>query len=146
MPRHRKIEIENTADCNKEILFDLMRRYGFEKLSIYFDGGGDDGQINSIEAIPSKGAEKFLNRIVDGARIKVSCGWSNGQQSYQDKLNPTIKDIVEDIVYIVLEGQFGGWENDDGSCGEFVVDANKRKVELTMKQRYYEYDVTLYDF
>jgi hypothetical protein len=146
MPKSKQIDIENNADCNKEILFDLMCKYGFEKIIIYFDGGGDDGAINEIECRPSKNRDKFLDEIVKGGKIKVSCGWSNGAYSYRDKPEPSIREIVEDICYKVLENQFSGWENDDGCCGEFVIDATKRKVELEMRARYYEYDVSLYQF
>ncbi len=143
----KKIQIDYDADCNKEILFDLMAHAGVEKFSLYFDGGGDDGQINEIETVPPLGKNnKFLSKVVEGAYLKVHSGWANGKQSYERKYDPTVKDIVEDICYNVLEHQFGGWENDDGSCGEFVIDATKRKVELTMKQRYYEYDVSEYTF
>lgn len=146
MPRSKKITVDEYMDCNKEILFDLMIRAGFQKFSIYFDGGGDDGQVNEIECMPSTGSSKFLERKVEGAKIIAHKSWSNGFPSIQWKNDPTIKEIIEDISYNVLEGQFGGWENDDGSCGEFVIDATKRKVELTMKARYYEYDVSNYNF
>jgi len=145
MPKS-KIELENHLDGNKEILFDLMIQHGFEKFEIYFDGQGDDGQVNDIEATPSRNLDSFLSKIVEGARIKNNLGWANGQRSYKWQPNPTVKDIVYDICYNVLEGKFGGWENDNGSCGYFLVSAAKRKVELVMKQRYYEYDVTEYTF
>lgn len=139
-----KIKLDETNDGHKEILFDLMAQKGIEKLVVYFDGGGDDGGINDIEAIgpQAKNWKKFADSIVDGARLKQNCGWHNGKQSFTWKDNVTVEEIVYDICYRVLNGSFGGWENEDGACGDFTIDATKRKVGLTMKQRYYEYDVS----
>lgn len=146
MPRSKKLDIEDNYDCNKDIVFDLMNQAGVEKFTIYFDGGGDDGQVSDIESVPHSKGNQFLSKIVEGAKLRISSGWANGKKSYSWKYDPTVREIIEDVVYDVLEGHFGGWENDDGSCGEFVLDATKRKVELTMKQRYYEYDVSHFHF
>lgn len=143
----KKMKVDNYLENNKEILFDLMTNAGYERLSVYFDGQHDDGQINDWELHPStKHNDDFLNRVVHGAKIIEHSGWSNGQKSIKFKNDPTIKNMIDDIVYNVLEGSFGGWENDDGSCGEFVISAKKRKVELIMRQRYYEYDVSEHHF
>lgn len=142
-----KIKIDENREDNKEILFDLMGQAGIPVIRVYFDGSGDDGSVDRIEVEPdtqtvdswgSKEQNKFLDRVIEGARIgSLKNGWS---------YNPNIEQIIHDICYEVLEGQFGGWENDTGSCGEFVIRLATRKVELTMKQRYYEYEVDLYDF
>lgn len=152
-----KIELKDDMEGHKQILFDLMFRNGIDKVMVYFDGGDDDGSIHDMEAvgpkmIASNGAnnwKRFLDIIVEGARIKENCGWSwergNGKETFTWKDKVTVKDIIYDICYRVLNTKFGGWENDHGSFGEFVIDAQKRKVELTMKQRYYEYDVSLHE-
>lgn len=139
-----KIKIDENKEVNKEILFDLMGQAGIDVIRVYFDGGGDDGNIDHIQCEPeTKTANKFLNKVIEGAKIKGST-WSNGSPSWS--YNPCVEQIVHDICYGVLEGQFGGWENDTGSCGEFVIKLETRKVELTMKQRYYEYEVDEYTF
>jgi hypothetical protein len=139
-----KIKLENHEDGHKEILFDFMLKNLIDKLIVYFDGGGDDGGINDIEAVGPmvKNWSKISNYKVEGAKIKQHCGWTNGEESFTWKENVSLLDIVYDICYRVLNKSFGGWENDDGSCGEFVIDAKTRKIILTMKQRYYEYEVS----
>jgi len=139
-----KIQLENNQDGHKELLFDFLLKDLIDKLIIYFDGGGDDGGINDIEAvgIGSKNWNKISKYQVKGARIKHNCGWSNGKENFAWREDVTLEDIVYDICYRVLNKSFGGWENDDGSCGEFVIDAKRRKIILTMKQRYYEYEVS----
>lgn len=148
MPRSKKINLKNELDCNKEILFDLMNLAGLEKLIIYFDGGGDDGQINDCQGEPNtfKIIDKFFKDKVEGARIVERTIWQNGNKSLVYKDDPTVKDLVYNICYDILESQFGGWENDDGCCGDFIIDAYQRKVELTMRERYYEYQVSQYHF
>lgn len=140
-----KIKLDENTDGHKEILFDLMARRCIDKFVVYFDGGDDDGTIHEIEVIGPGKNDSFLKSVVEGARLKQNHGWSNGKESYTWKENVTVEDLVYDLCYRVLNGSFGGWEDNNGSCGEFSIDSKTRKVELTMKQRYYEYDVSLHE-
>jgi hypothetical protein len=140
----KKIQIDENVDGNKEIIFDLMEKEGLTQLFIYFDGGGDDGQVNEIEGVGGEDIVVFLGQVVEGAKIKQGSDWRNGADTIVWQSDPTVQDMVYDVCYRVLQEKFCGWENDNGSCGKFVFDATKRKVELDMKQRYIEYDESTY--
>jgi len=65
-------------------------------IHVAYSGSGDSGQIDGIEVVG-----------VNGSSVKLS--------HEQEKL-------VEDYCYDQIEKLYGGWENDDGGCGEFEID------------------------
>ena len=120
-------------------MFDALARAGITSVIVQFDGYGDSGQIESVEAVPA-----MLRRIPsgpDGIRRAVFCGGDRVERSTH---HPA--DAIENLVYDVLEETHGGWENNDGAYGDFTFDVGKRTITLDYNERHMESDYSVHIF
>lgn len=137
----KKIKLDPILDANKELLFDLMEKNKIGSFEVTFDGGGDDGQIDSIE-LPND----FLSQTVFGAKISNGSLWNNGKPTVSWKHDPKIEEIIENICYETLELHHGGWENEDGARGSFSFYIESRSVVFQFDERIYDYETYRYKF
>jgi hypothetical protein len=117
-----ELEVDEESDENLKPIMDELKEKGvYPYAEVRFNGGGDDGYIESTMIISSG-----------------------------DKPSQMIEDFagLDDFLYNML-GNFGGWEIDEGSYGNFIIDtrAGLIKLELTWNEYKYE-DVVFgeYDF
>ncbi len=114
---------------NKATLFDLLAAASITHIIVSFDGCGDSGQIESMEAkaddatvcIPQVGIE--ITRAVWG-------------QVEPERSLLNIADVIESLVYDCLKDTHSGWENNDGAFGEFTFDVAARTITLDYNERY----------
>jgi hypothetical protein len=106
---------------------------------VAFDGEGDSGQIESIIAYKSD-AETPLPRH---AVTLKAVDW-NGVQQPDDALS--LPEAVERLCYDFLEQAHGGWENNDGAFGEFILNVTDRTVSLDFSSRYTDVYTTTHTF
>ena len=148
---HGRENLKKINESNKEIVFDLLTQLGIEKVTISFDGGGDDGQVyENVYHPETKSNYKKVSELtcVEGAKINQGTNWDPNTKTSRImwKENPSLSELIQQICYDMLEDRFGGWENDDGSYGEFVLDVKKRTVFLDFNQRYTESKLHKYKF
>jgi hypothetical protein len=137
---------------NKDILFDVLDSCGVTNVEVSFSGGGDDGQIDSITYYPEKNksvkAKLKKNEIVEGTKVSDGIVWDpktkTSTQTYRSSV--TIQELIDDICYQVLEEHFGGWENNEGGCGIFYFDVQKRRVDLELNENFIETRKSKYRF
>jgi hypothetical protein len=114
---------------NKAALFDALAAVGITHVIVSFDGYGDSGQIEDIEA---KAHDKVVklppNEIVIAAAV-----WG---ASEPEPRSMSIADAVERVAYDLLEETHCGWENNDGAYGDFTFDVAKRSIILDYNERY----------
>ena len=111
---------------NKGAVFDALAKAGIATVNVTFDGHGDSGQMESIEA--NAGAE-----LPDIAIELQRADWATGKL---DSKQTTLRDAIETLCYDYLSQEHGGWENDDGGYGEFLFDVAERRVELDFEARF----------
>jgi len=120
---------EQIMPINKATLFDALAAAGITTVIVKFDGSGDSGQIENIEAqngddpvtIPDRAIE-FLNAV-----------WCEPEIAHDDC---TIRDAIEEMAYEFLRQTHDGWENEDGAHGEFAFDVETRTITLDYNERY----------
>lgn len=114
---------------NKDTLFAILREVGITEIIVTFDGAGDSGQIEDIDArqgdvvVPMPAAEITLAR--------VSWGISEISSSTM-----SLTEAVETLAYDLLSDTHGGWENCDGAFGEFHFDAEAGTILLDYNERF----------
>ncbi len=113
--------------ANKTAVFDALAAAGITAVSVSFDGYGDSGQIESLDA------EANGTRIVLPAASITIAKPDAEALTHQDV---SLADAIEQIAYDLLEEKHCGWENNDGAYGEFVFDVATRGITLEHNERY----------
>lgn len=115
---------------NKTVLFDCLEAAGIGQVLVSFDGYGDSGQIESIEARDGHGRAVEL----PSGTIAILCAvW---QHAEPDRRDMPLSEAIEHLAYDALRETHAGWENDDGAYGEFVFDVSRRMITLDYNERY----------
>ena len=118
--------------ANKTALFDALAAAGITTVTINFDGYGDSGQIESIDARAGD-----QDRALPAVTVEIaSVGWGGATI---DRQTQPIRDAIEMLVYDVLGQTHGGWDNNDGACGDFTFDVTERTITLDYNERCMDY-------
>lgn len=92
-----------------ERIFTRLGELGVSKISVGFDGFGDDGQIEYMRpTMQAKGTGIVLKRAVFEGR--------------------TLYKAVEELIHGQLDTGHAGWQNEGGSCGTYTLDVAARKI------------------
>jgi|SRR5580704_19246317 hypothetical protein len=122
---HLKAVAEANA-INKKTVFDALAAAGIATVNVTFDGEGDSGQVDNIQADGSE----TIPQIPVELQITV---WGAGKLG---ATKTTLRDALETLCYDYLEQEHGGWENDDGAYGEFTFDVAGRSIGLDFNARF----------
>jgi hypothetical protein len=114
---------------NKAALFDALAVAGVTHVLVCFDGCGDSGQIEYVEA---KAGDQTV--AMPDADIEIVRAVWDEPEPQQTMLS--VAAAVEQLVYDFLAETHDGWENNDGACGEFTFDVAARTIRLDFNQRY----------
>jgi hypothetical protein len=112
---------EESEETLKPIMDELKEKGVYPYAEVRFNGGGDDGYIESDMIIDS--GSKPSQRVEDFAGL-------------------------DDFLYNML-GNFGGWEIDEGSFGNFLIDTRAGTITLNFTWNEYKYEDVVfgeYDF
>lgn len=112
----------------KADLFDFLAAQGIVLVTVDFDGYGDSGQIEDMFAFDGHGEVALPDYNLPMA------GSASSPNGDPDERRP-VKDIIETLAYDLLEGEHGGWENNEGAYGEFRFDVPKRTITLGYHER-----------
>lgn len=124
---------EEVLPLNKTALFDALAAAGIEIVTVVFDGCGDSGQIEDIEA---KAGDLVVALPAD--QIEIACPVWGGSEI--ERRTQSVRDSIEALAYDFLGQTHGGWENNDGACGDFTFDVAERTITLDYNERHMETD------
>ena len=113
---------------NKASLFAALRDVGIATVVVTFDGYGDSGQIESIEARSSDGPADIPTTPVEIARLDFPA-------TEPERLTEPLGEAIETLAYAFLEQTHGGWENNGGAFGDFVFDVAEETITLDYNER-----------
>ncbi len=97
-----------------------------------FDGSGDSGQIESVEAFDAGNspvplpATSITVRTVTFETLSVA------------ETGITVAEFIETIAFDLLQETHPGWENNEGAYGEFRFSVRERSITLEYHERYIE--------
>lgn len=114
---------------NRTALFAVLAAAGISHVVVSYDGYSDSGQIESVEAR----AGDTVVALPAGTVVCAVAKWGNAEPSSHAV---PITEMVERIVYDLLETTHAGWENGEGAYGEFVFDVAANSVTLDHAERY----------
>ena len=114
---------------NKAAVFDALSAAGITEIVVWFDGEGDQGQIQSVAARSGQTPSELPTIAVTLA----STAWGADDITTREMPLP---EAAEELCYGYLEQEHGGWENNDGAFGEFTFDVTERRIELDFNARF----------
>ena len=115
--------------ANKAAIFDALAPAGITTVVVVFDGGGDSGQIELVDALSETELMSLPGVTVEIASSSYTDGTVNRRTA-------SLQEAIETIAYDLLSATFGGWENNDGAYGEFTFDVATRVISLDFNGRY----------
>jgi hypothetical protein len=116
--------------ANKADLFSVLAGAGIVTVTVEFDGYGDSGQIESIDAIGKDG----MSRELPATWITIRrARWGEAEPASEEM---TVAEAVERLAYDLLGGAHPGWEINDGSYGTFVFDVAAGAITLNCNVRF----------
>jgi hypothetical protein len=116
-------------NLNKAVLLNALALAGVTHVVVTFDGYGDSGQIESVEA---KASDNDI--AMPGASIEIAEAiWG---QSEPERSTVSLATAIESLAYDVLERTHCGWENNDGAYGDIVFDVAGHTITLDYNERY----------
>jgi len=125
--------------ANKTSLFDALAAAGITKVIVSFDGCGDSGQIETIEA-------KAGDDLIPLPTVQIEIASAVWGSATIDRQTRPIREAIETLVYDVLSQEHGGWENNDGAYGEYTFDVAERTITLDYNERHMESDYSVHVF
>jgi hypothetical protein len=125
---HAKLEAE-VFKQNKAALLDALALAGITTVIVDFDGYGDSGQIEHVEA---RIGDEEVNMPAGTVEV-VEALWGEAELK---RSAVSISAAIESLAYGVLEQAHSGWENNDGAYGDIIFDVAKRTLTLDYNERY----------
>ena len=125
--------------ANKTVIFDALASAGIVSVVVFFDGGGDSGQIESMDARDAAGEVPLPDVTVEFASPSYS------DESIDRRTLP-LYDAIETMAYDLLRSAYCGWENNDGAYGEFSFDVAARGISLDYNGRYVAVESSSHEF
>src|SRR3546814_12907225 len=95
---------------------------------VTFDGSGDSGQIEDIQAHAGDQLADIPTTPVEIARLDFHA-------TEPERLTEPLSEAIETLAYAFLEQTHGGWENNEGAFGEFVFDVAGETITLDYNER-----------
>lgn len=129
--------VDDVRARNKEILFAALAQAGIHGVTVYYDGSGDSGQIENVEAW-----DVGNERIPFPSDPEIQLAAENPDHPF---IGQRLEAAVESLAWDFLDIHYG-WENNDGAFGTFVFSVSDRTVRLEHNERYTEVNTTNHDF
>ena len=114
--------------ANKAALFDALAATGITSILVHFDGSGDSGQIEDIDA-----AAGDQPRDLPSGEIEIAHVHLGDPDIERTKLS--VREAIESLAYDFLGQTHGGWEDNEGAYGEFTFDVAQRTITLEYNER-----------
>jgi hypothetical protein len=123
---------------NKATVFAALAAAGIHRVTVDYDGSGDSGQIENIEAWNA--ADERMPFPTD-PRIQLISENAGHPLAAQN-----LEAAVESVAWDYLDDLYNGWENNDGAFGTFAFDVAARSVSLERNERFTDVNTSSHQF
>jgi hypothetical protein len=117
----------DTNQLNKTAVFDALSAAGITEVTVTFNGYGDDGQIQDINAYLGETPAELPKCLVTVQEPS--------HRDHNQAVDQTLPEAIEALCYDYLSDLHEGWEIDDGSFGDFTFDVAARTIHLEYNGR-----------
>jgi hypothetical protein len=117
---------------NKNALFDTLAAAGIDLVTVAFDGYGDSGQFEAPAGFDAD------NNELDVPNMSIMVKVVDFDTSTVRERTTTVREFIEKLACDLLEDAHSGWEDGEGSHGEFSFSLSERTITLDYNERYIE--------
>lgn len=120
----------------KQAIIPILAAHGIARVTIDYNGEGDEGQVNDVLAFDAAGEQVDLPT--------VDC--ERHQLGYDHTIASDVTDLASALDSFATEALcslYMGWEDNAGSCGELEILTEPRTVTLTHNWRIETFDTTV---
>lgn len=117
----------------KALLCEALKARGITTVSIEYDGEGDSGQVNDIQAFDGKQQPVSLDQPVTLAIHKPE----------EPTAYATLREALDDFAWTILGIYHDGFWNNDGGFGNIAIDTSKARVTIDHNDRITDVDNTV---
>ncbi len=118
-----------TTTRNKATVFDALAKVGIVIVTISFDGWGESGQVEDVQAHTQDELVALPSDQIEYEHIR----WGETKPT---RRSCSLRDALEDLGFHYLSTAHDGWENGDGAYGEFTFDTAARSITLAYNERF----------
>lgn len=101
------------------VVFDALTAAGLTIVTVRFDGYGDSGQIEDIEA---KAGDEVVALPPGNFEISAAV-WGHSEP---ERTVMSVRDAIDRLAYDFLQETHDGWQNSDGAYDDFIFDVAER--------------------
>jgi hypothetical protein len=138
--------VEDIRARNKNLIFAALAEVGIKTVIVHFDGYGDSGQIESIDAWckPADDPDIFTagNSIPIPSNRVLQLASPNDDAP--DEI--TLQNAIEALLYDYLEETHWGWEDGEGAYGTFVFAIPEHTITLKHNERFIDVTTSTHTF
>lgn len=113
----------------KRVVIPPLRTAGIASVEIRFDGYGDSGAIEDYTFFHLDG------QGIVGPEATVEA-FAHDAGDVVEKCPVSLQAALETLGYLALERHHPGWENNDGGCGDLIIDVAEPSFVLHCSLRY----------
>jgi hypothetical protein len=128
--RAREVRIDIEIQHYKQAVIPLLAAAGITYVEVRFDGCGDSGAVEEITCLDAEGND----RTCPDEEVVLLPGDTNPGRIEGEEFR--VADALEALTYLALERHHAGWENNDGACGDLVIEVAKDSFVLECHVRY----------
>jgi len=124
---------------NKANIHAALAAAGITCVTVSFDGVGDSGQIEHVEAKAGEAQVELPDTPVEIASTEY----------FAEDIHPRTEPLpqaIESMCYLILEAKHGGWENNEGAYGAFEFDVAGDLITLDFNYRIEAVDSHTHEF
>lgn len=137
-PKDQVAEVAALRAANKTALFEALTRAGIDQVTVRFDGYGDSGQIEEVEAIAGGRSVNLPSDQIEISRVR----W----YAAEPPSIMSLREAVEESAYACLDQIQSGWENDEGAYGDVVFEVAARTITLDFNGRFTDVNASQHSF
>ena len=131
---YEAVEIRiDTEDENIEFIYEFSYTTESETRGLSFDDV-EDPEIKSFFPLISEETDE------DYLTLRYYGSGDSGYLESNFEEGPSVPSGVDDWCYRILEGNFGGWEINEGSQGRFAFDMDEKTINLEHTENYEQND------
>lgn len=121
---------ESIHAADKAALFDALAQTGITTVTVSFDGYGDSGQIEEIQARAGDAPVELPAGEIEFPQTV------HGTTAGAERSTLNVRDALETLSYDLLADTYFGWENNEGSNGDFTFNVRDRTITLDYNERF----------